>query len=39
MENEDENRKYLKLGDLHRIGLIIAVCAIIFMLYYQIVFG
>lgn len=36
---EDENRKYLGLSDLHRIGLITAVCAIIFTLYYQIVFG
>jgi len=39
MEKEDEKRRYFKLSDLHRIGLITAVTLMILMLYYQIVFG
>lgn len=39
MTEEEENRNYLGLSDLHRIGLITVVCVIVFMLYYQIVFG
>jgi hypothetical protein len=39
MEEENDKRKQLTLRDLHRIGLIAAVALMIFMLYYQIVFG
>ena len=39
MEEEDEHKNDFGLGDLHRVGLIIAMGVIVLMLYYQIVFG